>query len=126
MKREDKYSLTVGASMQPATTKSYGRTDRDTSYSVINFAPSARFDYNFSESKMLRIRYRGRTSQPSINQLMPIPDNSNPLKISLGNPNLNPEFSHNIWSIGPIICRNRAGWELCSMPLTRQTKLFQG
>lgn len=97
MKREDKYSLTVGASMQPATTKSYGRTDRDTSYSVINFAPSARFDYNFSESKMLRIRYRGRTSQPSINQLMPIPDNSNPLKISLGNPNLNPEFSHNIW-----------------------------
>ena len=96
MKREEKYSLTVGASMQPATTKSYGRTDRDTSYSVVNFAPSARFDYNFSENKMLRVRYRGRTSQPSINQLMPIPDNSNPLRISLGNPNLNPEFSHNL------------------------------
>lgn len=42
------------------------------------------------------MRYRGRTSQPSISQLLPIPDNSNPLQITQGNDNLNPEFSHNL------------------------------
>ena len=95
MKQEKKYNITLGVSMQPSTTKSYGLA-RDTSYSVINFAPSARIDYRFSDQKFLRIRYRGRTSQPSINQLMPIPDNSDPLKITMGNMDLNPEFSHNL------------------------------
>src|SRR5574344_255686 len=95
MKQEEKYNITIGGSLQPSSTTSTGR-GRDTTYTVLNFAPSARFDYKFSDSKFLRIRYRGRTSQPSINQLLPIPDNSNPLNITMGNPDLNPEFSHNI------------------------------
>ena len=95
MKQEKNYNLTVGLSMQPSTTKSLGR-GRDTSYSVTNFAPSARFRYNFSDSKRLMVRYRGRTSQPSINQLLPIADNTNPLQRVEGNENLNPEFSHNM------------------------------
>jgi len=95
MKQEEDYNLTVGVSMQPSTTKSLGR-GRDTSYSVTNFAPSARFHYSFSDSKRLMVRYRGRTSQPSINQLLPIADNTNPLQRVEGNENLNPEFSHNL------------------------------
>lgn len=95
MKQEDKYNLTVGVSMQPSTTKSLGR-GRDTSYSVINFAPAARFDYRISDEKFLRVRYRGRTTQPSLNQLLPIPDNTNPLKVTIGNMNLNPEFTHSM------------------------------
>ncbi|MBR7156900.1 MAG: outer membrane beta-barrel protein, partial [Bacteroidales bacterium] len=95
MKQEEKYNLTVGMSVQPTTTKSYGR-GRDTSYSVTNFAPSARFDYRISDQKFLRVRYRGRTSQPSISQLLPIPDNTNPLRVTIGNMNLNPEFTHSL------------------------------
>lgn len=95
MKQEEKYNITIGGSLQPSSTTSTGR-GRDTTYTVLNFAPSARFDYKFSDSKFLRIRYRGRTSQPSLNQLLPIPDNSNPLNITIGNPDLNPEFSHNL------------------------------
>lgn len=94
MKQEEKYNITIGGSMQPSTTKSMGR-GRDTTYSVINFAPSARIDYRFSDSKFFRVRYRGRTSQPSLNDLLPIKDNSDPLSVKEGNPNLNPEFSHN-------------------------------
>ena len=100
MKQEEKYNFTFGVNMQPSTTQTKGYTPtstlRDTSYSVINFSPSARFDYRFSRDKMLRLNYRGRTSQPSISQMMPIPDNTNPLIIKEGNPNLNPEFSHNM------------------------------
>ncbi len=96
MKQEDKYNFTVGVSMQPSTTESLGRNNKDTTYSVINFAPAARFDYRFSDDKFLRLTYRGRTSQPSISQLMPINDNSDPLRVTEGNPDLNPEFSHNL------------------------------
>ena len=92
MKQEEKYNITIGASMQPSYTKSVGE-GRDTSYTVTNFSPAARIDYRFSDDKFLRVRYRGRTSQPSINQLMPVNDNSDPLKQTVGNPNLDPEFT---------------------------------
>ena len=81
--------------MQPTKTISEGR-GRDTSYSVVNFSPIARIDYRFTEDKFLRVRYRGRTSNPSISQMMPINDNSDPLKVVEGNPNLKPEFSHSL------------------------------
>ena len=94
-KQEEKYNITIGGSLQPSTTKSFGR-DRDTSYSVVNFSPAARIDYRFTDDKFLRIRYRGRTTQPSISQLMPVNDNSDPLKVTIGNQNLKPEFSHSL------------------------------
>lgn len=95
-KNEDKYSYTVGFNVQPSSTKSVG----DTTYlsrSVVNFSPSAQFDYRFSEMSSIRVRYNGSTNQPSISQLQPVPDNSNPLYIPLGNPDLLPEFTHRLW-----------------------------
>ncbi|MBO7278629.1 MAG: outer membrane beta-barrel protein [Bacteroidales bacterium] len=101
MKQEEKYTAQIGVNLQPATTTSRetffdGKPDSVTVYKVLNFAPSARFDYNFADNTFLRLRYNGRTSQPSITQLQPVRDNSNPLSIVLGNPNLLPEFSHNL------------------------------
>ena len=95
MKQEDKYNISIGASVQPTKTISEGK-GRDTTYSVVNFSPIARIDYRFTEDKFLRVRYRGRTSNPSISQMMPINDNSDPLKVVEGNPNLKPEFSHSL------------------------------
>jgi len=46
----------------------------------------------------MMIFYNGRSSQPSTSQLMPVPDNTDPLNISLGNPYLEPYFNHNIRS----------------------------
>lgn len=101
MKQEQKYNVQVGFSVQPSSTKSVttlfaeGR-DSVLAYSVLNFSPSARFDYRFSDYKFIRVNYRGSTNQPTITQLQPVPDNSNPLYISLGNPSLQPEFTHNL------------------------------
>ncbi|OFY42267.1 MAG: hypothetical protein A2X18_12990 [Bacteroidetes bacterium GWF2_40_14] len=89
----EKYNYIVGFNVQPAYTESIG----DTTYfsrNVVNFAPSGMFEYNFSDTEFMRIRYRGNTNQPSISQLQPVPDNSNPLYIPLGNPDLLPEFRH--------------------------------
>ena len=95
-KQEDKYNFMFGISATPATTKTEGRSPRDTTYTVTNFAPSARLDYRISETEFFRIYYWGNTTQPSLNQLLPIPDNSNPLLIQTGNDKLKPSFSHRI------------------------------
>lgn len=102
MKQESKYNLQVGFSAQPSSTRSvrtiFGATEKDSviAYNLWNFAPMARFDYRFSDNESLRINYRGRTTQPSITQLSPVPDNSNPLYVSLGNSHLNPSFNHRL------------------------------
>ena len=94
-KQEDKYNFMFGFSVQPSTTKSTGR-GRDTTYNVVNFAPSARLDYRFSDTKFLSIWYQGKTGQPSLSQLLPIADNSNPLIVTEGNDRLNPSFNHDL------------------------------
>ena len=40
--------------------------------------------------------YRGSSSQPSMDDLLPIVDNSNPNNIKTGNPGLKPSFTHNM------------------------------
>ena len=92
---QKKYSYTVGLSLQPSYTHSVGK-DSDLSRSVINFAPRADFRYNFSDNSNVRVEYSGRVNQPDLNQLQPVPDNSNPLYVSMGNPNLDPEFAQRL------------------------------
>ena len=96
MKQEDKYNLQLGVNAQPSTTitRDDFNPERNVNYTVWNFAPSARFDYDFSDNEFLRVNYWGSTSQPSINQLMPVPDNSDPLYVSVGNMSLKPEFQN--------------------------------
>lgn len=63
---------------------------------VWNVSPYANIRVKFSNSSSLRANYRARTSQPSISQLQPVPDVSNPLNIKIGNPELKPTFTQNI------------------------------
>ena len=93
----EKYQLSAGMSLQPQNTKlSYKKGDymTDTTRTVFNFAPNLDFRYRFSKVSQLRITYRGRSSQPSMENLLPIVDNSNPLNIRVGNPGLKPSFAH--------------------------------
>lgn len=64
----------------------------------MNYAPQASLRYEINDNNNLRLNYWCRTNQPSTNQLMPVPDNSDPLRVSLGNPYLEPYFSHSIRS----------------------------
>lgn len=61
-----------------------------------NFAPQAMLFGEFNDNWNARIFYRGNSSQPSTSQLMPVPDNSDPLNIAFGNPGLTPYFTHRI------------------------------
>ena len=61
-----------------------------------NFSPQVMMMFDLSDNTNLRFNYRGQSSQPSTSQLMPVPDNTNPLRVSFGNPELTPYFTHNI------------------------------
>ena len=94
-----KYQLSAGMSFKPQSSKlSYKKGDYmiDTTRSVFNFAPNIDFRYRFSKMSQLRFNYRGRTGQPSMENLLPIVDNSNPLNIRVGNPGLKPSFTHSM------------------------------
>ena len=93
------YNLNVGFSVNSAMSKS---TDLINSARNIpsrwawSYAPFARFRYKFSKTRNLAFDYRLRSSQPSIAQLQPVADESNPLNIVIGNPDLKPTFTHRI------------------------------
>ena len=62
----------------------------------VNYMPQASYQYRFSQQKSFRISYNGNTNQPSLDQIQPVRVNTDPLNISLGNPDLRPSFRSNI------------------------------
>jgi hypothetical protein len=94
---KNKFRASVGSGMQFLTQDNFSLTTNTLLHqNYINITPSANFGYNFSKTGNLSLFYNGRNQQPSIQQLQPVPDNSNPLYVLLGNPDLKPAFFHNI------------------------------
>lgn len=95
----EKYNASIGIDALPQnTTLNYRYMDKvypEVKRSVFNLAPSMNLKINFNKTTSLQFRYNGRTSQPSMTNLLDITDDSNPLNISKGNPGLKPSFSHN-------------------------------
>jgi hypothetical protein len=66
------------------------RFDRD----FINWNPNATLRYRFSQQKSISLSYYGNNTQPSIGQIQPIRENTDPLNITIGNPDLDPSFNN--------------------------------
>ncbi len=64
-------------------------------YRYVNFFPRASLTYKFKPSENLRFNYNGSTNAPTLEQLQPIPVNTDPLNIYIGNPDLDQAFRHN-------------------------------
>lgn len=89
----------VGLAFEPTTTSSIDlikpQNNIDT-YTVYNWAPYLWLTYKPAKQRSLRANYNGRTGQPTIAQLQPVPDISNPLNIVVGNPALQPSFTNSL------------------------------
>jgi len=59
-----------------------------------NWLPNATFRYQLNKAASLSFAYNGESRQPQASQLQPLRQNSDPLNIYLGNPDLKPEFSN--------------------------------
>ena len=91
-----KYDFNIGVQIVPQRSKfhqTYLGSDIDTIRTVLNWSPTARFRYRISDRGQLRFEYRGRSSQPSMENLLKITDNTDPLNIREGNPGLKPSFT---------------------------------
>ncbi len=60
----------------------------------LNVLPSLEARYTITKNQRFDFRYNTRVNEPTITQLQPVPDNSNPLSISVGNPDLGAEYAH--------------------------------
>lgn len=90
------WNLATGLQYQYSTLKgefiSKGTTFEPVHYNFV--LPNVRFDYNPVQGKSMRFAYETSVREPSIDQLQPIRDNTDPLNIYVGNPNLRPEYNN--------------------------------
>lgn len=92
-----KWKMNVGVMLQPQRStyrQDYLGVHVDTARTVVNWSPTFDFRYRFSEQSNLRINYKGTATQPTMSQLLNIIDNTDPQNIAVGNPGLEPAFTH--------------------------------
>lgn len=98
--QRERFNYTLGMNIDPSYSKSRNfvgdSTLSELKRSVVNLSPMAQFNYMFDKRTNLRISYSGRTSQPSMTQLQPVDDISDPLNTIRGNPDLNPLYSNDL------------------------------
>lgn len=96
--QKDKLRAQAGVSANPTDT--HNETTGFDTYDnhVLNWAPQAMLWYDIDDNTNVRGFYFGRSQQPSVSQLMRVPDNTNPLSVSFGNMYLEPYFNHSFRS----------------------------
>lgn len=91
--RKDKSTFTFGTRMFHVRFKQHDLYRNELLYrNFINWSPQATYMYKYSSQGSVRITYNGSTSQPNISQIQPVRENTNPLNIYIGNPDLRPSF----------------------------------
>ena len=92
------FNFNIGFQVIPQSSRfsyKYMGTDTITRRTVTNFTPTLDFRWKKSQTGQLRFTYRGRSQQPSMSDLLDVVDDSNPLRITRGNPGLKPSFTQN-------------------------------
>ena len=64
--------------------------------SYTHVLPNMNFRLEVKDGHNLNVRYRTSTQEPSLTQLQPFVNNTNPLNIYTGNPDLVPEYTHRL------------------------------
>lgn len=94
--RAGKLSAMLGVDAQWANLKGdlvYPQPD-ELSHNYFSVLPSFTLRYSLDRTNSFQLRYRSRSSSPSVTDLQNVIDNSNPLFLSAGNPNLDQQISH--------------------------------
>jgi hypothetical protein len=71
-------------------------SNRKYGFDFLNITPQANLNYQLQQNTNIHINYNGSTVQPNIEQLQPLRNNTDPLNIVIGNPNLEVGFRHSI------------------------------
>lgn len=94
--RAGKFNAMLGVDAQWADLKGdlvYPQAD-NLSHRYFSVLPSFTLRYSLDRTNSFQLRYRSKSSAPSVTSLQNVIDNSNPLFLSTGNPNLDQQLSH--------------------------------
>lgn len=91
----EKSNFNIGVNFMPQYTgmdnfQYMGKVIGDTSRVVYNWSPSLNYRFRWNRQQSIQLTLRTNTSQPSMEDMMDITDDSNPLNIRKGNPGLLP------------------------------------
>lgn len=97
----DKSNFNVGVNFMPQYTgmdnfQYMGHAIGDTSRVVYNWSPTLNYRYRFTRQRSLQATLRTNTSQPSMEDMIDLTDDSNPLNIRKGNPALLPTLRNTV------------------------------
>lgn len=87
------YAATIGADFQNSNLEGIPSIGEVVNRTFNNILPKATLDL---DKLHIRMNYSTSVREPSVDQLQPILDNTNPLRPYQGNPDLVPEYRHNL------------------------------
>lgn len=94
-----KVNYNVGFTFQPQISSTHNligpNVGKDKHQSVFNFSPNLNLRVKFDKQSNLNFRYRGQSAAPDVEYLQEVIDESDPLNLMYGNPNLKPTYTHN-------------------------------
>jgi hypothetical protein len=96
--QQKKWNITVGLSYQYAqlSGEQVFPNQFDLSKTFGSILPNAQFQFRFTQKKNLRVNYRSTNNVPSVNLLQNVINNSNPLQLSTGNPDLKQDWQNSV------------------------------
>ncbi len=93
----EKMNLNVGVDFQETLLEGFvNNGEFPVRKELQNLLPAVRWRYALGTARNLRLDYRTTVNVPSVSQLSPVVDNSDPLNIYVGNPDLKAEYAHRV------------------------------
>jgi hypothetical protein len=96
IRNTDKVQFMLGMQAEIGKTSNSLNGDDLVKTGHIYFTPNMSWEYEYKTGRRLRAYYQTVVKVPSVNQLLPVTDNSNPLEINTGNRDLKPELEYNL------------------------------
>lgn len=91
-----KYRISIGSNFRNTQQENLNRTTgHQLSQSVNNILPAANFNWRISQGSNLNLMYNSNSQLPDLMQMQPVADNTDPNRLSIGNPGLKPTFGSN-------------------------------
>ena len=97
IKNREKYHVSVGVNLQNSSLNgTIQSSENPIKVNYTRLLPELDWNYDVKAGNHLSLNYNTYIQEPALQQLQPTINNSDPLNIYLGNPNLKPEYAHRI------------------------------
>ncbi len=97
IKNHKKYYFSLGLNLQHSSLNGKLQDlEQAITTDFTRLLPGASLQYELSTANNVNIDYETQVQEPSLEQLQPTSNNTDPLNIFVGNPNLKPEYTHEL------------------------------